>query len=67
MPLFTTGWVCSLLCADISLALFKVDRAGTFLILVELKTHHSPIRYHFGTAISDWGFFVRMPLLHSCW
>jgi hypothetical protein len=28
------------------LALFKVDRVGTFLVLLELKTHHSLIDYH---------------------
>jgi hypothetical protein len=58
MPLFTAGLVCSLPCAGRSLALFKVDRAKTFLILLELKTHHSLIRYYFGTAILDWGFLL---------
>jgi hypothetical protein len=55
MPLFSTGLVLSLPCADRSLTLFKVDRAGTFSILLELKTHHSLLYYHLGTVISDRG------------
>jgi hypothetical protein len=55
MPLFSAGLVLFPPCADRSLALFKVDRAGTFSILLELKTHHSLICYHLGTAIFDWG------------
>jgi hypothetical protein len=58
MLLFTAGLVCSPPCADRSLALFKVDRAGTFLIILELKTHNSLLRYYFATAISDWGFLL---------
>jgi hypothetical protein len=55
MSLFFAGLVCFPPCADKSLALSKVDRVGTFSILLKLKTHHSLFRYHFGTAISDWG------------
>jgi hypothetical protein len=66
MPLFTAGLVRSLPCADRSLALFKVDRAETFLIFLELKTHNSLFHYHFGTTIIL-GFFVGMLILmHSC-
>jgi hypothetical protein len=57
MPLFSAGLVLSPPCADLvlSLTLFEVDRAGTFSILLELKTHHSLLRYHLGIVISDWG------------
>jgi len=37
--------------------LFKVDRTVTFLVLLELKTHHSLLGYHltshFGTSFSN--------------
>jgi hypothetical protein len=55
MPLFSAGLVLSPPCADRSLTLFKVDRAWTFSILLELKTHHSLLCYHLGTVISYWG------------
>jgi hypothetical protein len=55
MPLFFTGLILSPPCADRPLALFKVDRARTFSILIELKSHHSLLCYHLGTTISDWG------------
>jgi hypothetical protein len=55
MPLFSTGLVQSPPCADRPLALFKVDRALTFSILLELKTHNSLFCYHLGTIILDRG------------
>jgi hypothetical protein len=42
MPLFFTGLVFSPTCLDKSLALSKVDRAGPFLVLLELKKHSFP-------------------------
>jgi hypothetical protein len=57
MPLFFIYLVSNPPCADQVLALFKVDRAGTFLVPLELKTHHSLLGYHFtshfGTIFLD--------------
>jgi hypothetical protein len=67
MPLFTTDLVSNPLYADQALALFKVDRAGTFLVLLELKTHHSLLGYHvtstFGITFSDLGLLLGSPPL----
>jgi hypothetical protein len=54
MPLFSAGLVLSSPGANRSLILFKVDRAGTFSIPLELETHHSLLRYYLGIVISDW-------------
>jgi hypothetical protein len=55
--LFIIDLVSNPSCADQALVLFKVDRAETFLVPLELKTHHSLISYHltsyFGTTFSD--------------
>jgi len=55
MRLFSADLVLSSPDANRSLILFKVDRARTFSILLELETHHSLIRYHLGIVISYWG------------
>jgi len=69
MPLFTTDLVSNPLCADQALALFKVDRAETFLIFLELKTHHSLLGYYFtsyfGITFSDLGLLLGNPLFCS--
>jgi hypothetical protein len=57
MPLFTINLVSNPPVAGQALALFKVDRTVTFLVLLELKTHHSLLGYHltshFGTSFSN--------------
>jgi hypothetical protein len=62
MPLYITNLVSNLLSADQALALFKVDRAGTFLVPLELKTYNSLIGYHltshFGTTFLDLGLLL---------
>jgi hypothetical protein len=66
MPLFTTDLVSNPSCADQALALFKVDRARTFLVPLELKTHHSLIGYHFTSLwhyLFRFRFFVGEPTL----
>jgi hypothetical protein len=42
MLLFFIGLVFSPTCLDNSLTFFKVDRAGTFLVLLELEKHPFP-------------------------
>jgi hypothetical protein len=68
MPLFFTDLVSNPSCADQALALFKINRARTFLVPLELKTHHSLIgyhfAYHFGITFSDLGLLLGSPL-HS--
>jgi hypothetical protein len=67
MPLFFTDLVSNPPCADHALALFMVDRAITFLVPLELKTHHSLLGYHFtshfGTTFSDLGLLLGNPPL----
>jgi hypothetical protein len=68
MPLFTTDLVFNPLYADQALALFKVDRVGTFLVLLELKTHYSLIDYHvtstFDITILDLDLLLGSPPLY---
>jgi hypothetical protein len=65
MPMFFTDLVSNLPCANKALALFKVNRVGTFLVLLKLKTYHSFIgyhfTYHFGTTFSDLGLLLGNP------
>jgi hypothetical protein len=67
MPLFNIDLVSNPLCEDQALTLFKVDRVRTFLVLLELKTHHSLIDYYFtsyfGIIFLDLGLLMGNPLL----
>jgi hypothetical protein len=67
MPLFNTDLVSNPLCTDQALALFKVDRARTFLVLLELETHHSLLGYYFTSyfdiTFSDLGLLLGNPPL----
>jgi len=67
MPLFNIDLVSNPLCEDQALTLFKVDRVRTFLVLLELKTHHSLIDYYFtsyfGIIFLDLGLLMGNPPL----
>jgi hypothetical protein len=67
MPLFTTDLVFNPPCADQALALFKVNRTGTFSIPLGIENSQFPLGYyvtlHIGTTFFRFGLLLGNPLL----
>jgi hypothetical protein len=61
MPLINTDLVLSMLCADKSLALSKIDRAKIFLITLGLKKLSFLFRLLFWHSYFSFGFIVGEP------
>jgi hypothetical protein len=66
MLLFITGLDFYPPSADKALALFKIERTGTFLVLMELKTHYFLLGYHsLWHCFIRFGFIVGGVMLHT--